>query len=61
MNENIQRLINQVGTDISGKWMGVSDAAKLAELIVQECVLISRTSTDGFSAGNRMEEHFGVK
>ena len=61
MNENIQRLINQVGTDISGKWMGVSDAAEFAELIVKECVLISRTSTDGFSAGNRMEQHFGVK
>ena len=36
-------------------------AGKHAELIVQECVLISRTSTDGFSAGRRMEEHFGVE
>jgi hypothetical protein len=34
---------------------------RFAELIVRECVLISRTSTDGFSAGRRMEEHFGVK
>ena len=34
---------------------------KFAELIVRECVLISRTSTDGFSAGQRMEEHFGVE
>ena len=34
---------------------------KFAELIVRECVLISRTSTDGFSAGRRMEEHFGVE
>lgn len=32
-----------------------------AELIVRECVLISRTSTDGFKAGQRMEEHFGVE
>jgi hypothetical protein len=61
MNENIQRLINQAGTDISGKWMGVNDAEKLAELIVKECVMISRTSTDGFSAGKQMEQHFGVK
>jgi hypothetical protein len=36
-------------------------AGKHAELIVQECVLISRTSTDGFGAGKRMEEHFGVE
>lgn len=36
-------------------------AEKFAELIVRECVLISRTSTDGFSAGRRMQEHFGVE
>ena len=34
---------------------------QFAELIVRECVLISRTSTDGFSAGRRMQEHFGVE
>lgn len=33
---------------------------QFAELIVRECVLISRTSTDGFSAGRRMQEQFGV-
>jgi hypothetical protein len=32
------------------------DQEKFAQLIVRECVLISRTSTDGFSAGRRMEE-----
>lgn len=37
------------------------DESKFAELIIRECVLISRTSTDGFSAGKRMEEHFGVE
>jgi len=34
---------------------------RFAELIVQECVLISRTSTDGFSASRQMQEHFGVE
>lgn len=33
---------------------------KLSELIVRECVIISRTSADGFSAGRKMEEYFGV-
>lgn len=33
---------------------------KFVEIIVNECVLISRTSADGFSAGRRMEEHFGL-
>jgi hypothetical protein len=32
------------------------DQEKFAQLIVRECVLISRTSTDGFSASQRMEE-----
>ena len=34
---------------------------KFAELIVQECIFISRTSTDGFSASRRMAERFGVE
>lgn len=34
---------------------------RFVELIVRECVSISRTSTDGFSAGRRMQEHFGVE
>jgi hypothetical protein len=34
---------------------------RFAELIVRECVSISRTSTDGFSAGRQMQEHFGVE
>lgn len=34
---------------------------KFAELIVRECVFISRTNTDGFSASRRMGEHFGVE
>ena len=34
---------------------------KFAELIVRECIFISRTSTDGFSAGRRMAERFGVE
>jgi hypothetical protein len=37
MNERIQELMKQVGTDTSGKWMGVEHAEKFAELIVQQC------------------------
>jgi hypothetical protein len=38
MNERIQELMKQAGTDTSGKWMGVEHAEKFAELIVQECI-----------------------
>ena len=38
MNERIDYLIKQVGTDVSGKWMNVDNSEKFAELIVQECI-----------------------
>lgn len=34
----IQKLIQQAGTDIGGKWMSIDNAEKFAELIVQECI-----------------------
>jgi len=38
MNQRIDYLIKQVGTDVSGKWMNVDNSKKFAELIVQECI-----------------------
>jgi hypothetical protein len=35
MNTRIQALIEQVGTDVSGKWISVDDAETLAELMVR--------------------------
>jgi hypothetical protein len=37
MNERLTELINQVGTDVSGKWISVDNAEKLADLIIAEC------------------------
>lgn len=50
----VQSLIEHDGELIFSK-------EKFAELIVKRCVFISRTSTDGFSAGRQMAEHFGVE
>ena len=65
MNERIKELVEQCWIDDEcGYGCGRTqefDPNKFAELIVQECILISRTSTDGFSAGKSMEEHFGVQ
>jgi hypothetical protein len=33
----INELIEQVGTDSSGKWMRIDQAESLAELIIREC------------------------
>lgn len=35
MNEQIQKLMQQAGTDTSGKWMSVDNAEKFAMLVIQ--------------------------
>jgi hypothetical protein len=58
MNQRIKELIKQVGTDVSGKWMGVDNAEKFAELIVRECAGIAHGSDQ---ASKDIKEHFGVE
>jgi hypothetical protein len=40
MNQQVKQLIEQAGTDVSGKWINVNNAEKFAELVVQECIQI---------------------
>ena len=72
MSERIKELIKQVGTDVSGKWMNVDNAEKLAELIVQECILTIQMgiTRDGHNTEKyqrsikhikQIKEHFGVE
>ena len=72
MNERILEFARQSGgIDMTNHtaggittWVGTGTPEfleKFAELVVQECIFISRTSTDGFSAGRRMAERFGVE
>ena len=35
MNTQIQELMKQAGTDISGKWMSVDNAEKFAMLVIE--------------------------
>ena len=35
MNQKIQELMQQAGTDTSGKWMSVDNAEKFARLVIQ--------------------------
>ena len=60
MNNDIRQLINQVGTDISGKWIAVDKVDKLAELIVLKCAEIADTA-EPFLASDLIKQHFGVK
>jgi len=67
MNERIKELAEQARAECfrfgskPATTVGYDELEKFAELIVRECILISRTSTDGFTAGRRMEERFGVE
>lgn len=38
MNEKLKQLIEQVGTDSSGKWMRIDQVENFYELITHECL-----------------------
>jgi hypothetical protein len=72
VNQKIQELMTQAGTDSSGKWMGVEHAEKFAELIVQECIRTIQLgiTRDGHNTEKylrsmkhikQIKEHFGVE
>jgi len=60
MSERIKELIEQVGTDVSGKWMNVDNLEKFAELIVRKCADIADTA-EPFLASDLIKQHFGVE
>ena len=57
MNEIIKEFMKQSGTDTSGKWMGVENAEKFAELIVRECAEICLEANDH----KNILQHFGFE
>jgi hypothetical protein len=60
MNERIQELIKQAGTDTSGKWMGAEHAEKLVELVVEECNQYAlRNWEHGHLLGQDLKIYFG--
>ena len=62
MNQRIQTLIEQVGTDVSGKWISVDNAEKLTELMVQECAnYITEYYPHSRYEAFYMKKHFGVE
>ena len=60
MNERIKELFEQAGTDVSGKWMGIDNAEKFAELIIRECANIADIA-EPFLASDLIKQHFGVE
>lgn len=66
MNERIKEMLQQAGTDVSGKWISVDNAEKFAELIVKKCANIvwdeaeKTMSSEVSDAGYKIIEYFGV-
>lgn len=64
MNERIRELIQQAGTDCSGKWMGMNHAEKFAELIVRECAEVASdplSFTEAAYCRVGLLKHFGIE
>jgi len=59
MNEQIKRLVEQVKTDTSGKWVSIDNMEQFAELLVFECIKIAVFKGDA-TTGKAIKEHFGV-
>ena len=69
MNKRIKNLMQEAGTDTSGKWMGVDHAEKFAQLIVRECARACLATTEPGSSvhlvsvayADAVRQHFGVE
>ena len=60
MEPKLQELVNQIGTDVSGKWIAVDRIDQLADLIVRECMY--NLYLNGYDdAMNQIKEHFGME
>ena len=60
METKLQELVNQIGTDVSGKWIAVDQVGQLADLIVRECMY--NLHLNGYDdAMHQIKEHFGME
>ena len=64
--EKVQYLVQQVGTDTSGKWINVDRMNQFAELIVNECEQVSlnnshRDDDMGAIIARNIKRNFGVE
>lgn len=58
----IEQLIQEVGTDTSGKWMRIDNVKELSKLILDECIdIANQTRYDGTVVANRIKFVFGIE
>ena len=69
--ERVSQLVQQVGTDVSGKWVNIDNMNQFAELIVRECTSVvedgsflhdqAPTAMFAKECSSAIKRHFGVK
>ena len=69
--ERVSQLVQQVGTDVSGKWGNIVNMNQFAELIVRECTSVveggsflhdqAPTAMFAKECSSAIKRHFGVK
>jgi hypothetical protein len=69
--ERVNQLIQQVGTDVSGKWINIDNMNQFAELIVRECTSVveggsflhdqAPAAIFAKECSSAIKQHFGVK
>ena len=69
--ERVDQLVQQVGTDTSGKWVNIDRMNQFAELIVRECASVveggsflhdqAPTAMFAKECSSAIKRHFGVK
>ena len=60
METKLQNLVNQIGIDVSGKWIAVDRIDQLANLIVRECMY--NLYINGYDdAMNQIKQDFGIE
>ena len=69
--ERVSQLVQQVGTDVSGKWVNIDNMNQFAELIVRECAGVveggsflhdqAPTAIFAKECSSAIKRHFGVK
>jgi len=69
--ERVDQLVQQVGTDTSGKWVNIDRMNQFAELIVRECTGViegesflhdqAPTAIFAKECSSAIKRHFGVK
>jgi hypothetical protein len=64
MNKRIKQLIDEVGTDVSGKWMNIENVEKFTEQITKECAGFIQDLVDqripASEYPTRLIEHFRI-